>query len=95
MSVAVLQREFRKTGHSPHAFLHGLRLDRARAALVAPTPETTVADVAHACGIAHLGRFSQYYRERFGECPSETVRRSLSHVKAAKPGGVAFDTHSS
>lgn len=96
MSVAVLQREFRKTGHSPHAFLHGLRLDRARAALLAPTPETTAADVAHACGIQHLGRFSQYYRERFGECPSETLRRALSRARASKHGGgAACDAYSS
>lgn len=87
MSVAVLQREFRKTGHSPHAFLHGLRLDRARAALLAPTPETAVADVAHTCGIHHLGRFSDYYRERFGECPSETLRRAQRHANPQPPHG--------
>lgn len=87
MSVAVLQREFRKNGHSPRVFLHDLRLDRARAALTAPRHDTTVADVAHACGMPHLSRFSQYYRERFGELPSETLRRA--HRRGVPPSGTA------
>ena len=34
----------------------------------------SVTEVAYAHGFEHLGRFSAYYRERFGELPSDTVR---------------------
>lgn len=96
MSVAVLQREFRKTGHTPRVFLHTLRLDRARATLMAPHAATTVADVAHAFGMQHLGRFSQYYRERFGELPSETLRRSMQHAATQASGDArTLGVHSS
>ncbi|MFP5477787.1 MAG: helix-turn-helix domain-containing protein, partial [Gammaproteobacteria bacterium] len=36
---------------------------------------THVAGVALRWGFGHLGRFSADYRARFGEYPSETVRR--------------------
>lgn len=73
ISIRVLQREFRKIGTNPRAFINALRLDRARDALEHPRANTTVADIASCCGIRHLGRFSQYYRERFGELPSATL----------------------
>ena len=37
---------------------------------------TAVTEVALACGFEHLGRFSTRYRDRFGESPSETLRRA-------------------
>jgi transcriptional regulator GlxA family with amidase domain len=52
--------------------LRDLRLDRARAALRAQDG-TAVAEIAAACGFAHAGRFSQAYRERFGELSAETT----------------------
>jgi AraC-like DNA-binding protein len=36
----------------------------------------TVAAVAHRWGFAHLGRFASAYRCRFGEPPSDTLRRA-------------------
>ncbi len=39
-------------------------------------PGTTVTMVALDCGLAHLGRFSQEYSRKFGEAPSETLRRA-------------------
>ena len=32
-----------------------------------------VKDVANACGIPHAGRFSQYYKQMFGQLPRETL----------------------
>jgi transcriptional regulator GlxA family with amidase domain len=29
-----------------------------------------VSQTAYSCGFSHLGRFSRYYRERFGDVPS-------------------------
>jgi transcriptional regulator GlxA family with amidase domain len=33
----------------------------------------TVKESAYSCGFSELGRFSRYYRELFGENPSETL----------------------
>jgi transcriptional regulator GlxA family with amidase domain len=58
-------------------YLRAVRLRGARAALLALAADdpTTVADVATRWGFSHLGRFSQYYRSRYGEPPSRTMRR--------------------
>jgi len=62
-------------GCSPMAFLRARRLERAHTQLSA-TPQRSVAEVALECGFEHLGRFSGAYRQRFGESPSETLRRA-------------------
>lgn len=62
---------------TPRALLAEIRLDRARARLLAADAATTVSGAALDSGFAHLGRFSVAYRARFGESPSETLRRAL------------------
>jgi AraC-like DNA-binding protein len=53
-----------------------VRLDRAQAQLSRPpSADTTVADIAHRWGFAHLGRFAAAYRARFGSTPSQTLHR--------------------
>jgi len=64
----------RRFGCSPSAYIRALRLDRARALLL--NGATNVSEVAHGVGLAHTGRFAAAYRARFGEYPSETIRRS-------------------
>ena len=80
LGLSVRQLQFvvqSRTGMSPSQLLREVRLQRAQAALRAADPEIdTVARIAHASGFAHLGRFSQYYRARFGESPSINLRRS-------------------
>lgn len=68
------QREF---GLTPMAFVRRFRLERAREALIAAGPDDgrTVADISLSHGFGHLGRFAASYRERYGESPSETLRR--------------------
>jgi AraC-like DNA-binding protein len=61
---------------SPRAVLNGMRLDAARNALMSARPMDTVTTVALDSGFAHLGRFARAYAERFGERPSETLRRA-------------------
>jgi len=56
--------------------LRRARLDQARADLEAPGRNTSVTIVAYDCGFSHLGRFAQEYARRFGESPSETLRRA-------------------
>lgn len=61
----------RHRGVAPMALLRNLRLDAARARLQSD-PLASVTEVALEYGFGHLGRFSAYYRERFGELPRET-----------------------
>jgi AraC-like DNA-binding protein len=76
VGMRALQRGFRRHhGITPSAFLRARRLDAARTRLLA-SPWSTVTEVALACGFAHVGRFSTYYRARFGESPSETRSRA-------------------
>ncbi|MNT90898.1 HTH-type transcriptional activator RhaS [compost metagenome] len=53
--------------------LRALRLDTARSRLKMDA-DASVTEVALSVGFGHLGRFSEYYRERFGELPRETRR---------------------
>jgi transcriptional regulator GlxA family with amidase domain len=63
-------------GMTPTAFLRERRLELAREMLGDPGLATTVTSVALACGFGHLGEFSTLYRHRFGERPSDTLRRA-------------------
>ncbi|WP_169054195.1 AraC family transcriptional regulator [Nitratireductor sp. XY-223] len=56
---------------SPKQYVLERRLNRARQDLI--SGKGSVAGVARKYGINHLGRFSQYYRIRYGENPSETL----------------------
>ena len=67
----------RRLGVPPLTVLRDLRLDSARQQLVA-SPELSITGVALAHGFWHLGRFAGYYRERFGELPMHTVRKTLA-----------------
>lgn len=59
---------------SPIRYLRNVRLDAARRAMMDRTAGTA-ADAATGAGLFHFGRFSHDYAERFGELPSETIRR--------------------
>lgn len=72
-----LERAFRKVhGMSPRQFLTVCRLNKARQLLLDANGKDSVTSAATACGIQHLGRFSQQYRSWFQERPSETLARS-------------------
>ncbi len=66
-----LFQEHRDT--TPMNALRALRLDTARRKLKTDA-HASVTEVALGVGFGHLGRFSEYYRERFGELPRETRR---------------------
>lgn len=61
-------------GVAPMVLLRNLRLEAARDRLATSPISVTEAAMAH--GFGHLGRFSAYYRERFGELPRQTGRLS-------------------
>jgi AraC-like DNA-binding protein len=67
----------RHFGETPMNLLRNMRLDAVRARLLAH-PGANITTVAMDLGFGHLGRFAQYYQERFGELPRQTG--SGSHV---------------
>lgn len=65
-------------GMTPTQFLRGVRLDHARTALVEARPgPRTVTDIAGAAGYLHMSRFAAHYRQRFGETPTQTLKRTV------------------
>jgi AraC-like DNA-binding protein len=64
----------RHRGASPMRYLRHRRISGVRSDLTSPQEATTVTDVALKWGFNHLGRFSGYYSQQFGESPSETLR---------------------
>lgn len=61
---------------SPMAFVKQVRLRHARDMLERRDPSTSVTATAFACGFANLGHFARDYFKRFGERPSDTIKRS-------------------
>jgi AraC-like DNA-binding protein len=62
-------------GTTPMGWVRQARLTHARRTLLASEGRVTVTDVALDCGFNQLGRFAAQYCRRFGEPPSETLRR--------------------
>jgi AraC-like DNA-binding protein len=78
VSVRSVQKAFHDDlGTTPMNYLRDRRLERVRAELAdaLPSEGVTVTEVAERWGFGHLGNFSAIYRKRFGESPSETLRR--------------------
>jgi len=67
-------------GISPMQYLRNSRFGKVREALLRADPEQSVTEIAMNWGFTHMGRFSLEYRQRFGESPSESLRR----VRASK-----------
>lgn len=59
---------------TPMAYLRNLRLEHVHLELSAQSHEASVTDIAFKWGFAHLGRFAQEYKKRFGQTPSTTLR---------------------
>jgi AraC-like DNA-binding protein len=76
VSVRQLQQTFKAFTNLPPA--HWLRLRRLNGARrdLLRGGELTVAEVAMRWSFWHLGRFSDSYRQLFGELPRETLRRA-------------------
>jgi AraC-like DNA-binding protein len=74
-------REFK--GTSPMRYLRSARFEKVREALAQAEPDESVTEIALRWGFTHLGRFSVEYRKRFGESPSQTLRRRNAMILAA------------
>jgi PAS domain S-box-containing protein len=68
-------RLFASRGTTLMDFVKDIRLQKVRQRLAAPEPATTVTGVSLDCGFNNLGHFARDYRRKFGELPSETLRR--------------------
>lgn len=76
MSVRNLQKSFhRYKGLSPMVYLRNARLAHARKLLL--STERSVTEVAILSGFSHMSRFACYYKERYGELPSETGKSRI------------------
>jgi transcriptional regulator GlxA family with amidase domain len=74
-----LSRAFQAVrGKPPSRYLHELRLVQIRNVLLSSAGNGSVTDIAMRFGFRELGRFAVDYRARFGESPSETLRRGSS-----------------
>lgn len=61
---------------SPYNYVLKVRLHRIRCELVSDAERRcTITTIASHWGITELGRFSNWYREHFGELPSETLAK--------------------
>jgi transcriptional regulator GlxA family with amidase domain len=63
-------------GQSPMSFLKQVRLEHAREMLERSGISRSVTDIAIECGFGNLGHFAGDYLKRFGEHPSDTLKRS-------------------
>jgi AraC-like DNA-binding protein/tetratricopeptide (TPR) repeat protein len=76
VSSRTLQRQFLSfLGKAPRAVLRDIGFEHARRELLQGRPGTQVMDVALRSGFSHFGRFSVAYRRRYGETPSQTLKR--------------------
>ncbi len=70
----------RSRGQSPMAFVKEVRLRHAREMLERTDLNRSVTETAVACGFGKLGHFAKDYFRRFGERPSDTIKRSKGNL---------------
>ena len=98
-SQRTLHRAFQLVlDETPYSYVLKLRLHRIRHDLASDAEVTcTVTCIASRWGISELGRFAGWYRDLFGERPSETLargqRNAMPHVRQ-DVHGVWQDVHS-
>jgi AraC-like DNA-binding protein len=84
VSTRSLQHAFRVHRNAgPMEMLARIRLENARLRLLNAEPLDTVSGIALDCGFSHLGRFSIFYRESYGETPSDTLKRNNRQIRWA------------
>jgi AraC-like DNA-binding protein len=76
-SVRTLDHVFKHfRGSTPLGVLHSIRLELARDDLTFGASDDSVTTVARRYGFTNTARFAAAFRRRFGETPSEALRRS-------------------
>lgn len=69
-----------RTGLPAIQYLRRRRLAFVRQALLKPNTGATVTSIALQFGFWHLGRFSDYYRQVYGEPPTATLSRTVGRL---------------
>ncbi|TPW77504.1 helix-turn-helix transcriptional regulator [Schumannella soli] len=86
LSVRALQQQFQRwLDMSPAQYLRNVRLDAARADLIAARNDgidARVAEIARRWGFAHVGRFAGYYGDAYGETPAQTLRARAAPLES-------------
>ena len=78
ISTRALQLAFQRHRQmTPWQVLDTLRLEEIRRRLTTATASESVTKIAFECGVGHLSRFANRYRQRFAETPSATLREAL------------------
>jgi AraC-like DNA-binding protein len=72
-------RDFK--GTSPMSYLRTARYEKVRQALCHAESEERITEIAAKWGFTHMSRFSVEYRSRFGEPPSQTLRRRQATIR--------------
>ncbi|WP_035572381.1 AraC family transcriptional regulator [Halomonas halocynthiae] len=62
-------------GTTPVAYFRQMRYEEAHQRMINASCNESVSSIAMDCGFMQLGRFSKEYQVRFGEQPSETLKR--------------------
>ena len=82
LSRAQFFRAFRQsTGQTPHRYLVGLRLDRAR--ILLETTSLSIADVSRSVGMGSNAGFARLFHDRFGDQPSR-YRRAFQAANGSR-----------
>lgn len=77
VSVRTLRYSFEQiTGVSPSEYLLAVRLGMVRRELLGGSSMKSIYRIAHKYGFCNMSRFAHFYRQTFGELPSETSARS-------------------
>ncbi len=90
-SPRTLHRAFRMLlDETPYSYVLKLRLHRIRYDVISDVERaTTLATIANRWGISELGRLSGWYRDLFGERPSQTRKRVMQELQPPRPHGLA------
>jgi AraC-like DNA-binding protein len=79
-SLRQIQARLQRIGTTPSVLIREERLDLARLRLQNPSwDHRTVANIARSSGFSNASTFSNAYRERFGERPTDTRDRCRAH----------------
>ncbi|HTX80766.1 MAG TPA: helix-turn-helix transcriptional regulator [Streptosporangiaceae bacterium] len=85
-SLRQIQARLQRTGTTPSMLIREERLELARLRLQHPGwDHRTVASVARSSGFSNPSTFSNAYRERFGERPTDTRERCRAHRASESP----------